>query len=148
MTNHPQNQDRALTARLAPPGRAVVHVAKYLQLGAAHDARSDERELEGFMNLLQPGWNDVVVARRFSPALTVSHASVAASTGGLHGRPDGPVPGIPGLYVVGDWVGQIGQLSDASLASAKSVAFLVSHDLRHRGSHPAALTDAFREAAN
>ena len=44
---------------------------------------------------------------------------------GLGGRPGPEVPGVPGLYVVGDWVGPEGVLSDASLASAKSASQMI-----------------------
>ncbi|MBZ4421554.1 NAD(P)/FAD-dependent oxidoreductase [Myxococcus sp. RHSTA-1-4] len=107
------------SARLAPEGCAMVHVMKYLS-GA--DAGASETELEAVMDVLQPGWRMNVVARRFRPALLVSHLLPSAKRGGLSGRPPVEVPHVSGLYRVGDWVGQEGMLADASFASAESVA--------------------------
>lgn len=116
-------------AKLHPAGGVVVHVAKYLPVGAdgAPGAREPEteRELEGALDLLQPGWRDAVVARRFLPGLVVANALVSAAGGGLPGRPGPAVPGIGGLYVAGDWVGREGLLFDASAASATEAARLV-----------------------
>ena len=72
------------SARLAPEGGAVVHVLTYSPSG---DARADERELEEALEQVQPGWRDHVVHRRFLPAMVASNDLVAASKGGLAGRP-------------------------------------------------------------
>ena len=47
-------------ATLGPQGTAVIHVAKYLG-SSAGDARANERELEALMDLIQPGWRELVV---------------------------------------------------------------------------------------
>jgi phytoene dehydrogenase-like protein len=112
-------------AKLAPEGGAVIHVAKYLPPKGDNNPKADEREVEGVLDLVQPGWRDVVVERRFLPSMTVSHAVVTAAAGGTAGRPGPVVPGIRNLYVVGDWVGPEGLLADASLASAKCAAELI-----------------------
>jgi len=110
-------------ARLAPAGgAAVIHVAKYLDPKRSHDAKADERELEGVLDLVQPGWRSLVVERRFLPGMTVAHAVVTAAAGGISGRPSPAVPGTGGVLVAGDWVGPEGMLADASLASARAAA--------------------------
>lgn len=106
------------SAKLAPAGSAMVHVAKYL--GGA-DTAASEAELEAVMDVLQPGWRAKVVARRFRPSLIVSAGLPCAANGGLLGRPAVEVPHVAGLYRVGDWVGAEGMLADASLASAEAV---------------------------
>lgn len=106
-------------ARLAPAGGAVVHVGKYLRADERTTPDADRRELEGLLDLVQPGWRDQVVARSFMPRMTVMNALITAADGGLPGRPGPAVPGVPGLYVAGDWVGPTGMLADAALASAK-----------------------------
>jgi phytoene dehydrogenase-like protein len=113
-------------AKLAPADGATIHVAKYLDPDAPSDAKSDERQLEGLLDLVQPGWRELVVERRFLPSMTVYHAMVTAAQGGTAGRPGPAVPGIANLYVVGDWVGAEGLLADASLSSAKQAARLIS----------------------
>jgi phytoene dehydrogenase-like protein len=114
------------TAKLAPAGGAVIHAAKYLNPLDTHDPRKDERQLERLMDTMQPGWREQIVARRFLPAMTVTHAIPTSATGGLAGRPDVAVKEIPGLYLAGDWVGSEGTLANAAVASAALAARLIS----------------------
>ena len=108
-------------ARVAPGMGAVVHVAKYLRAGT-QGTPDDERQLEGTLDLLQPGWRELVVHRRFLGSVVVSHALVSAQGGGFAGRPDGGIPDIDNVFLAGDWVGQTGQLADASVASGMRAA--------------------------
>ena len=118
------------TARLAPAEGALIHVAKYLGNETA-DAHANERELEGVLDLLQPGWRSVLVERRFLPSMTAANALVTAAQGGYDGRPKADASGIRGLFLAGDWVGNEGMLADASVASGKRAAelFLQRHAL-------------------
>lgn len=116
-------------AQVAPKGGALIHTAKYLEQqrrGTLEDNDSsarrtvtseDERQLEDLLDRVQPGWREVLVHRRFLPAMTVANALPT---------PDKPRPShvtpIRGLYLAGDWVGNEGLLSDASLASARAAA--------------------------
>src|SRR5690606_7456816 len=100
---------------------AVIHVAKYLGRQAS-DPRRDERELEALVDLVQPGWRELVLQRRFLPDMLVAHDLPTAARGGTAGRPGPELPGAPGLYVVGDWVGPDGMLADATLDSARRAA--------------------------
>ncbi len=109
-------------AKLAPAGRAMVHVAKYLAPDTPNDPRADERELENLMDTVQPGWRDEVVEQRYLPNMVVMNALVTASGGGLPGRPGLEVPGIDNLCLVGDWVGPRGLLFDAALSSARQAS--------------------------
>jgi phytoene dehydrogenase-like protein len=105
-------------ARLAPEGGALIHVARYLAPEAAAGDAATERELHGLLDLMQPEWRKELVHERFLPDLVVTHALPAAAERGLRGRPGPEVPGAPGLYLAGDWVGPEGLLIDASLSSA------------------------------
>jgi len=106
-------------AALAPAGTALIQLARYRECdGRERDSAADERELEGLMDMMQPGWREVVVDRRFLPTMVVTHAMPSAAMGGLAGRPASSVREIPGLHVAGDWVGGEGMLADASFASA------------------------------
>lgn len=109
---------------------AVVHVMKYLPIISRTDAKEDQLELERFLDGIQPGWRESVVERRFLPRMLVSHAAVTAENGGLAGRPGTEVPGRPGLYIAGDWVGPEGMLVHASLASARAAAQLMIERLK------------------
>jgi phytoene dehydrogenase-like protein len=104
----------------------MIHVARYLPVGAESDPRADEHELEGLLDTIQPGWREHVVVRRFLPRLTVMNAMATAAAGGTAGRPGPAVPGVRGLFVAGDWVGGEGLLADASVASAASAAELAA----------------------
>lgn len=113
-------------AQLTPRGGALVHLVKYQKEGRGTDDYDDsrggrpnaeERELEGVLDHLQPGWRDVLVHRRFLPSMTVSSSLV---TPGMQ-RPE-PATSIRGLYLAGDWVGNEGFLSDAALTSARTAA--------------------------
>jgi phytoene dehydrogenase-like protein len=114
------------SAKLAPEGGAVIHVARYLGSEKLADPRLAERELEGVLDLVRPGWQRHVVERRFLPAMTVTHGLVTAAAGGVSGRPGPAVPDMPNVFVAGDWVGTEGQLADASLASARRAAALIA----------------------
>jgi len=98
-------------AQLTPKGGALIQSVKYGGTAA------DEPVLEGLLDRMQPGWRDLVVHRRFMPALTVSNALVPPNVS----RP-AAVTNVRGLYLAGDWVGDEGLLSDAALASARTAA--------------------------
>jgi phytoene dehydrogenase-like protein len=113
-------------ARLAPEGSALIHAAKYLPPDHNDSSESVEQELEGLLDLVQPGWRDAVVYRRFLPEMIVMNALPLASLGGTRGRPGTQVVDVPGLFIAGDWVGEEGLLVDASLASASRAAELIA----------------------
>lgn len=106
-------------ARVAPNGRAMVHVAKYLgdQLG---DADPDRRELEEYATLIMPEWRQHARQTRFLPELTVTEG-----VPGTEGRPEVDCLRIDGVAIAGDWVGAEGMLADAAVASALKAAEVV-----------------------
>jgi phytoene dehydrogenase-like protein len=110
-------------AKLASEGGALIHVAKYLGTSIEPKPREDQPELEEILDLLQPGWRQVLVKKRPLPNMVVSNALVTAAGGGLAGRPDPKI--ADNLYVVGDWVGKEGLVSNASFASANRAARLI-----------------------
>jgi phytoene dehydrogenase-like protein len=113
-------------AKLAPNGGALIHVAKYLGTSIEPKPREDQPELEEFLDLLQPGWRQVLVKKRPLPNMVVSNALITAANGGLGGRPDPRI--AENLYIVGDWVGKEGLVSNASVASAKHAAQLILNE--------------------
>jgi uncharacterized protein with NAD-binding domain and iron-sulfur cluster len=108
-------------ARVAPRTGAVVHLAKYLPTGV-RGGTDDEQQLEQALDLLQPGWRDLVVYRRFIATMVVSHALAVAQSGGLGGRPGVRASGLDNVFLAGDWIGRVGQLADASVASGIEAA--------------------------
>lgn len=107
------------TAKLAPAGGAVIHVARYLAPDERVDSAAVRAELEAELDDAQPGWRAELVRARWSPALLVMHALAEASQGGLAGRPPVSAAGLAGLALAGDWVGPRGLLFDACLESAR-----------------------------
>ncbi len=121
-------------ANLAPKDGAVIHVMKLDASSSKSDRKSDEQELEGLLDLMQPGWRNQLVVRRFLPKITVAHAIPCVSQSGAiaFGTAQGTiarlsprVPEIENLYVVGDWLGGDGFLADAALSSAKLAADMI-----------------------
>ena len=58
-----------------------------------------------------------VVTRRFLPEMVVAHAVTPVA-----GRPAIDAAQRQGIFIAGDWVGSLGMLTDAGLASARAVA--------------------------
>jgi phytoene dehydrogenase-like protein len=113
-------------AKLAPDNGALIHVGKYLGTSIEPKPREDQQELEEFLDLLQPGWREVLVKKRPLPNMVVSNVAVTAAAGGLSGRPDAKI--ADNLYIVGDWVGKEGLLSNSSFASARRAAQLILNE--------------------
>ena len=105
---------------LAPAGGSVVHVMRY----GARDAGLDRAELHRFATLAGIT-DDQIVAERFLAVHVVTHV-LPGPEDGLAGRPAVAVPGSPGLYLAGDWVGPSGWLSDAAIASGQRAGLLAA----------------------
>lgn len=105
---------------LAPPGGGLVHAMRY----GARTPGEDREQLLAFAAEagIQPG--DVAV-ERFLPTMVVA-SSLPTPQQGLAGRPPVTVPGAPGLFLAGDWVGPQGWLSHASLASGEQAGLLAA----------------------
>ncbi len=110
-------------ARHAAQNGAVMALIRY----GARSASQDLPQLEELMTTAGAGPDDVVV-RRFLAHMTVSNALPLASSGGLAGRPGVGDTGVPGVTMAGDWVGPVGLLADASLASGYAAGRLAGQD--------------------
>jgi len=112
------------TAKLAPDGGALIHLAWYLapdELPAKHHIE----RLEWFADKLQSGWRSFEISRQQLLGITVAHDYPRVG----HLRADVSQPASAPLYLAGDWVGDMGWLSDASAASARLAASLVKSRL-------------------
>jgi phytoene dehydrogenase-like protein len=109
-------------ARLGPADAHVLHVMKYLRGDSQEPPATVQGELEAFLDHVQPGWRSHLVARRFLPRMTVSHALPLASEGGAEGRPAVQIGERRNVLLAGDWVGPAGMLADAAAASAAQAA--------------------------
>ncbi|MCU1499613.1 MAG: putative dehydrogenase [Acidimicrobiales bacterium] len=103
-------------ARLAPPGHAVVHVMR--------NHRADEtmtaQEQRNWLRAAAEGagiTDDLVVEDRFLAQMVVSGGLPTAAGAGFSGRPTATHADRPGVLLAGDWVGPVGLLADAAVAS-------------------------------
>ncbi len=111
-------------ANLAPHGGALVHIIKYLD-GHHNDSHEVRRELESFMDFLQPGWRDQVAEIRFLPDITVEYAIKTPDKSKLTLHLVRLAQ--EGICFAGDWLDDDCLLADASLLSAETAANQVIH---------------------
>lgn len=102
------------SARLAPVGGSLVHLLRY----GARTSAEDRAALWSLARRCGIAEHDVVV-ERFLHAMTVCHALPRPGTG-LAGRPSIAATGLEGVFLAGDWVGPVGLLADAALASGEA----------------------------
>lgn len=107
-------------AKLAPGEGAVLHCMYY---GGPDGLANGEirKRLEALLDKAQAGWRDALVHQRFLPNLRVAGSIPEAAKDGFRGRPKVSEQ-TPGLFLCGDWVGDEGQLADASFASGEKAA--------------------------
>jgi phytoene dehydrogenase-like protein len=113
--------DHGAAARLAPTGHSVVHVLRYLTPGDGVDQTELRSQLEDHASAAGVALEQVVVSRRLH-RMVVAGALPTATRGGLAGRPAVDDTGVPGVWMAADWVGPVGHLLDASVASAEAAA--------------------------
>jgi phytoene dehydrogenase-like protein len=117
---------------LAPAGGSVIHVMRY----GARNAELDRAELHRFATVAGIT-DDQIVEERFLAVHVVTHV-LPGPEDGLAGRPAVAVPGSPGLYLAGDWVGPSGWLSDAAMASGQRAGLLAAGAPAEEPTHPRA----------
>ncbi len=104
-------------ADLAPEGGAVVQLMRY----GARDAVTDRRSLDELATAAGID-GSTIVEERLLARMHVAWTVPTAAAGGLAGRPRAAVPGHERLFVAGDWVGPVGLLGDAAIASGAAAA--------------------------
>lgn len=115
--------DHGFMRDMAPSGGASVSLAQYLPPAGEPGAEPDRASLRAFARHAGLA-DDTVVDERYLHRMTTVSAIATARGGGLAGRPPVSVPGRPGVFLAGDWVGARGHLADAVLASAEQAARL------------------------
>ncbi|MGN6559983.1 MAG: phytoene desaturase family protein [Candidatus Nitrosocosmicus sp.] len=100
----------------------LIHILKYQSSFEVSNPERDRLEMEHFLDIVQPGWRELIVKQRYLPNMIVCNLLVTAAQGGLKGRPSSKINDTQGLYLVGDWIGKEGLLADASFASAKQAS--------------------------
>lgn len=104
-------------AKLAPAGQYHAATLQYLAEGAEPDADA----LQAFARYAGVNDADIITSRRLHRMTPVTALPVAAH-GGLAGRPSVDDTGHPNVFLAGDWVGPVGHLADAAIASAQAAA--------------------------
>ncbi|QXC60336.1 NAD(P)-binding protein [Aquihabitans sp. G128] len=103
-------------ALLAPPGQVVVHLMRNHAAGEALDAKAQRAWLRSAA--AEAGVAEADVAEeRFLAEMVVTGGLPTAQGGGLSGRPEASAADRPGVLLAGDWVGPVGLLADAAIAS-------------------------------
>jgi glycine/D-amino acid oxidase-like deaminating enzyme len=105
---------------LAPAGRELVHLMRY----GARNPAADREQLWNLAGAVGISRADVVV-ERFLPRMVVV-SCLPSPRRGLAGRVPVTVPGAPGLFLAGDWIGPHGWLCDGSLASGERAGHLAA----------------------
>ena len=115
--------NHSAVAELAPRGRYLASIVQYLRTGEDPDRDA----LDTFHRYAGVADESIVLRRRLHRMAAVSSIATAAR-GGLAGRPAVTDTGHPNVAIAGDWVGPVGHLADASLASgAAAAAAIVAH---------------------
>lgn len=115
-------------ARLAPAGGSVVHLLR----NHRHDEVLEAREQKAWLRAAaaQAGvGDDDVVEERFLAEMMVSGGLPTAAGGGLAGRPLVSDPARPDVALAGDWVGPVGLLADAAVASGRAAGMAAASRL-------------------
>ncbi len=113
-------------AQLAPPGAALVHVMRY----GARTTTEDRAQLWALARRCGVGTDDVAL-QRFLHEMVVCHALPRPGSG-LPGRPAIDRTGTAGVFIAGDWVGPVGLLADAALASGEAAGRAAAGHAVHR----------------
>jgi phytoene dehydrogenase-like protein len=107
-------------AKLAPPGRTLTSMIKYLPPGDTTSTAPDNRAAIEVLRAASGLDASVTEHERFLSRLTVYHGVPTAAGGGMSGRPSIDALATaerPSWFIAGDWVGGVGMLADASAAS-------------------------------
>ncbi len=102
------------SARLTPPGGALVHCLFYEP--GVHPEVDHRERLEAVLDLLQPGWRNEVVDVRAGRRLVVAHDRPRPVPAGSAptARTD-----VGRVFVAGDWITEAGVVADAAVASGQ-----------------------------
>jgi phytoene dehydrogenase-like protein len=113
-------------ARLSEDSTSIVlHVFKYHHPGAAIDGKKVKKELEQFLERIQPGWQQFLITSRYLPNITVNQRlpQLGDEQQLLRSKAE-----ISGLYIAGDWASPSYILSEGAVSSGKQAAESIIKD--------------------
>lgn len=114
----------------------VLHLHKYLSPDDPPNANRDRAELEGFLDLLQPGWREEEITSRFLPRIAVTYGLPTVERACAN-EEENVVADIPGLHLAGDWTVCDAMLADAAITSGKEAAQRILAGGIRRGTYAA-----------
>ncbi|TFB21334.1 NAD(P)/FAD-dependent oxidoreductase [Filobacillus milosensis] len=97
----------------------ILHVLKYHYPNEKVDSRKVKKELEEFLDRIQPGWRELVIASRCLPNITVNHRLPKVEE---ESKLTSPETAISNLYIAGDWASPLAILSEGAVHSGKKAA--------------------------
>lgn len=107
-------------ARLSEDGEnTVLHVYKYQHPNDQIDGKEVKKELEQFLEKMQPEWKKYEITSRFMPNITVNQR--LPQLGDEQKLACANIE-IPGLFLAGDWVSPYSVLSEGAVSSGKQAA--------------------------
>lgn len=110
----------SIYARLSEDRKSVVlHVFKYYQPDEEIDGATVQKELEQFLEKMQPGWQNYLITSRFIPQITVNHRLPQI---GDEQKLLNATSMIPRLFIAGDWAHPDFILSEGAVSSGKLAA--------------------------
>ncbi len=124
-------------AGMAPAGGVVVHVMRNHGPQEALTATEQQAWLEAAARQAGVKEGDIV-EQRFLAKMTVSGGLPTAAGGGLAGRPPVSNAGRARVLLAGDWVGPVGLLSDAAVASGQAAGRTAAEQAATATQHPVA----------
>jgi phytoene dehydrogenase-like protein len=98
---------------------AVLHVFKYYLPGEQINETSVKKELEQFLEKIQPGWQNYLITSRFIPQIKVNQRLPQVGDEQMLHRLKSE---IPGLYMAGDWASRDSILLEGAVRSGKEAA--------------------------
>lgn len=111
----------SLSADLSTRPQHVICLGYYLKDGE-HGGDEHKERLYRLLDQLEPGWKEELLFERFLPNMHASFGAASVKRGGLNGVEADHLPGLPDVFVAGDWVGRGHLIADAAVASALAVA--------------------------
>ncbi|WP_181347403.1 NAD(P)/FAD-dependent oxidoreductase [Thalassobacillus sp. CUG 92003] len=108
------------SARLSDNGdNVVLHVFKYHHPDDKIDGKQVKKELEDYLEMIQPGWQAYRITSRCLPQLTVNQRLPQPGEENMFQRSE---TGLSNLYIAGDWAHPRSILSEGAVSSGKQAA--------------------------
>jgi phytoene dehydrogenase-like protein len=113
----------SVAARLSQNNQGtILHAFKYHHPHDVIDNNRVKKELEQFLERLQPGWQNYLITSRFIPQITVNQRLPQV---GDEQKLERSKKEIPGLYIAGDWASPDYILSEGAVSSGKQAPLAI-----------------------